>query len=231
MSNAKEYLDIIEGLKARLELMQSSGIYDLPFDAAPACAPPAQGSSCGNGWVNTEARGQELKGRQACALHKGWKGVFFGIWRVGNSSFVWGVPASGTSLDTPFNAAESGQLERMLNWLGGELGIKADIKDLFAVSSVLCLPAEGYKDTDAVRNCLPGLERAVVASPGVVVAMGPLSAWALLESPGVKEARGRVHEYKGAKLVVTYDPGELLLRPELKKEAFDDMKLVLRELR
>jgi len=67
--------------------------------------------------------------------------------------------------------------------------------------------------------------------PEVVVALGSTAATYLL---GVKSSlsglRGRVHECRGAKLIVTYHPAFLLRDPRQKKEAWQDLKLAMAEL-
>lgn len=46
----------------------------------------------------------------------------------------------------------------------------------------------------------------------------------------VGSMRGRIHDYDGTPLVVTYHPAYLLRSPEMKRAAWDDLKLVLRHL-
>jgi uracil-DNA glycosylase family 4 len=38
--------------------------------------------------------------------------------------------------------------------------------------------------------------------------------------------REKVHEYKGAKLIITYHPAALLRNPNWKRPAWEDMKLL-----
>ena len=51
---------------------------------------------------------------------------------------------------------------------------------------------------------------------------------------GVKSSlsglRGRIHECRGTKLIVTYHPAFLLRDPRQKKEAWQDLKLAMAEL-
>jgi len=43
--------------------------------------------------------------------------------------------------------------------------------------------------------------------------------------------RGEFHTYENAKLLVTYHPAALLRNPNFKKPLWEDMKLVLEELK
>jgi DNA polymerase len=63
------------------------------------------------------------------------------------------------------------------------------------------------------------------------VALGSTAAVYLL---GIKSSlsglRGRVHSWRGSKLIVTYHPAYLLRDPRQKKEAWQDLQLAMVEL-
>ena len=42
--------------------------------------------------------------------------------------------------------------------------------------------------------------------------------------------RGKVHEYNGAKVVCTYHPAYLLRNPPAKKQAWEDLQLLMAEM-
>ena len=46
----------------------------------------------------------------------------------------------------------------------------------------------------------------------------------------IGKLRGKVHAYRGAKVVCTYHPAFLLRSPAFKKQAWEDMKLLMREM-
>jgi DNA polymerase len=70
-----------------------------------------------------------------------------------------------------------------------------------------------------------------VVRPEVIVALGATAATYLL---GVRQPlaglRGRVHTWRGSKLIVTYHPAYLLRDPRQKKEAWADLQIAMREL-
>ena len=67
--------------------------------------------------------------------------------------------------------------------------------------------------------------------PRVIVTLGRHAAGHLLESDApLGKLRGRVHHFRGRKVVVTYHPAFLLRSPHMKKECWKDIQLVMAEL-
>jgi len=67
--------------------------------------------------------------------------------------------------------------------------------------------------------------------PEVIVALGATAATYLLgQRQPLAGLRGRVHSFRGAKLIVTYHPAFLLRDPRQKKEAWADLQIAMREL-
>lgn len=64
-------------------------------------------------------------------------------------------------------------------------------------------------------------------APKAVIAMGPVAALSLAGSSDVESLRARLIEKHGLKLIVTYGPDVLVKNPLLKKDAWEDIKLVL----
>ncbi|OFC30559.1 uracil-DNA glycosylase [Acidithiobacillus caldus] len=80
-----------------------------------------------------------------------------------------------------------------------------------------------------VRSCLPYLERQIaLVQPRILVALGRFAAQSLLQtSTPIGQLRGRVWEYRGIPLVVTYHPAYLLRNPLEKRKVWEDLKLAL----
>ena len=47
---------------------------------------------------------------------------------------------------------------------------------------------------------------------------------------GLRELRGRWHSYKATPLMITYHPAYLLRNPAAKKDVWEDMKLLLKQM-
>ena len=69
-----------------------------------------------------------------------------------------------------------------------------------------------------------------LVKPRIILAMGRFAVQSLLRSTEpIGRLRGKVHQYQGVPLVVTYHPAYLLRSPEEKARAWDDLCLA-REL-
>ena len=66
-----------------------------------------------------------------------------------------------------------------------------------------------------------------VIKPKVIVALGTFATRALLRTlDPISRLRGRIFEYRGAKLIPTFHPAYLLRNPGSKREVWEDIKLV-----
>ena len=58
-----------------------------------------------------------------------------------------------------------------------------------------------------------------------------IAATNLLNTPEtIGRFRGRIHDYQGIKVVCTYHPAYLLRNPSAKTDAWNDLKLLMREM-
>lgn len=93
-------------------------------------------------------------------------------------------------------------------------------------------PGNRNPEPEEIELCSPFLRRQVaLVQPEVVIAFGTFAARTLL---GVRDSlgrmRGRVHEYEGVPLIVTYHPAALLRNPHWKRPSWEDLQLVRRTL-
>ena len=94
-------------------------------------------------------------------------------------------------------------------------------------------PANRAPEFVEASTCEPFLLQQVdIVQPEYILALGTTAASYLL---GVKQSlaslRGRFHEVRGAKLVVTYHPAFLLRDPRQKGEAWKDLQMVMGALK
>ncbi len=124
----------------------------------------------------------------------------------------------------PF-VGKSGQL---LNNMIGAMGLRRE--DVYVANVVKCRPpANRAPEWIEATTCTQFLVQQMdLVQPEYVVALGTTAAAYLL---GVKQSlaslRGRFHEVRGAKLVVTYHPAFLLRDPRQKGEAWKDLQMVM----
>ena len=105
--------------------------------------------------------------------------------------------------------------------------------DVYIANVIKCRPPNNRNpEPDEVATCEPFLFQQIDAiGPSVIVALGKFAAQGLLRSKlPVSALRGRVHEYRGVKLVATFHPRSCCAVPEYKRDTWEDMKLVMKLL-
>jgi len=105
--------------------------------------------------------------------------------------------------------------------------------DVFICNILKCRPPENRNPLPPeVAHCIGYLHRQLeIIQPKFVCALGGVAAQALLDTTeSVGRLRGKFHDYRGTRLVVTYHPAYLLRSPEHKGKTWDDMKRLMREL-
>jgi uracil-DNA glycosylase len=160
-----------------------------------------------------------------CKLHTlGRRQIVFG---VGNPDadlmFVGEAPGADEDVKGEPFVGRAGQL---LTKIIEAIGLKRE--DVYIANVIKCRPPQNRNpEPDEVDTCEPFLFRQIDAiKPKVVVALGSFAARALLRTQDpISRLRGRVYEYRGAKLIPTFHPAYLLRNPSSKKEVWEDMKL------
>jgi uracil-DNA glycosylase len=161
-----------------------------------------------------------------CKLHTlGRQQIVFG---VGNPDadlmFVGEAPGADEDIQgIPF-VGRAGQL---LTKIIEAIDLKRD--DVYIANVIKCRPPGNRNpEPDEIAQCEPFLFRQIDSiKPKVIVTLGKFAAQTLLrtEDP-ISRIRGRVFDYRGAKLVPTFHPAYLLRNPSSKREVWEDMKLV-----
>jgi DNA polymerase len=102
-------------------------------------------------------------------------------------------------------------------------------EDVYIANVIKCRPPQNRNpEQDEVDTCEPFLFQQIdVIKPKVIVALGTFAARALLRTlDPISRLRGRVYDYRGARLIPTFHPAYLLRNPSSKREVWEDMKLV-----
>ena len=161
-----------------------------------------------------------------CKLHaQGRTQIVFG---VGNPDadlmFVGEAPGADEDIQgIPF-VGRAGQL---LTKIIEAIGLTRD--QVYIANVIKCRPPGNRNpDPDEVETCEPFLFRQIDAiQPRVVVALGTFAAKALLKTQDpISRLRGRVYDFRGAKLIPTFHPAFLLRSPDRKRDVWEDMKKV-----
>jgi DNA polymerase len=172
---------------------------------------------------------EEIGDCTRCALHKGRNKLVFGdgspdarLMFVGE-----GPGADEDAQGLPF-VGRAGQL---LNNMIGAMGLKRE--EVYIANVVKCRPpGNRTPEPEEANTCSPFLFKQIdVIRPEVIVALGATAATYLLgQRQPLAGLRGRVHSFRGSKLIVTYHPAFLLRDPRQKKEAWADLQIAMKEL-
>jgi DNA polymerase len=169
---------------------------------------------------------------RACGLCESRKNTVFG---VGNEQAHWMIvgEAPGEQEDLqgePFVGTAGKLLDNMLRAIGQGRGPAAPEQQVFIANTLKCRPPRNRNpEPEEMARCAPFLERQIaLVKPRIILAMGRFAVQSLLRSnEAIGRLRGRVHDYHGIPLVVTYHPAYLLRNPADKARAWDDLCLAL----
>jgi DNA polymerase len=112
-------------------------------------------------------------------------------------------------------------------------GMQLRREDVYICNILRCRPPGNRNPMpDEAAHCRPFLDRTLeIIQPKFICCLGAIAAKNLLASEKTIGAlRGKVWEYKGIRVVCTYHPAYLLRNPAAKKDAWDDIKLLMREM-
>jgi DNA polymerase len=126
-----------------------------------------------------------------------------------------------------------GQAGKLLDSMLAALGL-ARGANVYIANVVKCRPPGNRTPEPAeTAACRPYLDRQVaLLRPRIIVALGKSAATTLLDVDAtIGSLRGRVHDYGGIPLVVTYHPAYLLRNLPDKAKAWEDLLLARRTLR
>ena len=170
---------------------------------------------------------EELGDCTRCKLHtQGRKQIVFG---VGNPSadimFVGEAPGADEDVQgIPFVGKAGQLLTKMIE----AMGLRRD--EVYIANVLKCRPPNNRDpQPDEVESCEPFLFKQIASvQPKVIIALGKFASQALLKTMDpISRMRGRVYEYRGAKLIPTFHPSFLLRSPGYKREAWEDLKKAL----
>jgi uracil-DNA glycosylase len=159
-----------------------------------------------------------------CKLHTlGRRQVVFG---VGNPDadlmFVGEAPGADEDIQgIPFVGRAGQLLTKMI------AAIQMDRDQVYIANVIKCRPPGNRNpEPDEIATCEPFLFQQIDAvRPKVIVALGAFAAKTLLKTEDpISRLRGRVYDFRGAKLIPTFHPSFLLRSPDRKREAWEDLK-------
>jgi uracil-DNA glycosylase family 4 len=106
-------------------------------------------------------------------------------------------------------------------------------EDVYILNMLKCRPPNNRNPLPTeLANCREYLDKQLdLIRPEFICCVGAVAAQNLLGTTvGIGKLRGKIHHYRGAKVVCTYHPAFLLRSPSFKKETWEDMKFLMREM-
>ncbi len=196
-------------------------------DVAPVATAPSSTAVQSMGWTELK---EAVRTCTACVLCKQRKQTVFG---VGNESAPWlfvgeGPGAEEDEQGEPFVGQAGRLLESMLTATGLKRG-----REVYIANVVKCRPPANRTPTpEESAACAPYLDRQIeLIAPKLIVALGKSAATRLLGTEAsLASLRGRVHDYRGIPVIVTYHPSYLLRTLPEKSKAWEDLLFARRTL-
>jgi len=124
-----------------------------------------------------------------------------------------------------------GRAGQLLTKIIEAIGLKRE--DVFIGNILKCRPPGNRNPLPSeIASCSSYLIRQIeFIKPKVICALGKFAAQTLLNNEtSISRLRGRFYDYHGIKLMPTYHPAYLLRNSRGKKDVWQDMKLVAKEL-
>jgi uracil-DNA glycosylase family 4 len=171
-------------------------------------------------WAQLKAK---VAGCTDCRLRAGCAQTVFG---VGDEKAQWMLvgEAPGAEEDRigePFVGQAGKLLDNMLAAISLDRG-----RNVYIANVLKCRPPGNRNpEPDEIAKCSPHLLRQIeLIQPKLILAMGRFAAQTLLQTDAtIASLRGKVHQYAGVPLIVTYHPAYLLRNLPDKSKAWADL--------
>lgn len=119
-----------------------------------------------------------------------------------------------------------GRAGQLLNKILEAVGLKRE--EVYICNILKCRPPNNRDPQPTeMETCSPYLLKQIeLIRPKFIICLGRISAqWLLETNDSLTSMRGKFHDFRGAKLMVTYHPAALLRNPNWKRPAWEDMKM------
>ena len=170
---------------------------------------------------------ESVAGCVACPLHKGRNKTVFG---VGDEQAEWLFVGEGPGADEDAKGEPFvGQAGKLLDNMLAAIKLKRG-ENVYIANCVKCRPPNNRNpEALEVAQCEPYLHRQIaLIKPKLIVALGKVAAVNLLKRDApVASMRGKLHEYQGIPLIVTYHPAYLLRSLPEKAKAWVDLRFAV----
>jgi DNA polymerase len=104
---------------------------------------------------------------------------------------------------------------------------------VYILNTVKCRPPGNRNPTpDEIANCREYFEEQLqIIQPQYIVCLGLVAVQTLLKTTqSIGKLRSRFHKYHNSKVLATYHPSYLLRYPDVKREAWADLKMLMADM-
>jgi uracil-DNA glycosylase family 4 len=165
-----------------------------------------------------------------CALHAKRNKTVFG---VGDENADWMFVGEGPGADEDAQGEPFvGQAGKLLDSMLAAIKLKRG-ENVYICNVVKCRPPGNRNPgPDEALKCEPYLQRQIeLVKPRLIVALGRVAALNLLAREAtIASLRGRILDYRGTPLIVTYHPAYLLRNLADKAKAWEDLCFAVRSM-
>jgi uracil-DNA glycosylase len=203
--------------------LKSNADVPLPEDAVMADTPSAsidQPDILNMGWTQLKEAVQHCT---RCELHRT---RTQGVLGVGDQNADWLIIGEAPGADEDAQGEPFvGQAGKLLDAMLAAIGLKRG--ENVYIANVLKSRPPGNRNPAAqeVAACLPYLQRQIeLIQPRLILALGRFAAQSLLNTEeSISRLRGKLHQYQGVPLIVSYHPAYLLRSLPDKAKAWEDL--------
>jgi len=106
--------------------------------------------------------------------------------------------------------------------------VKLKREEVYICNILKCRPPNNRDpEPTEMETCTPYLHKQIeLMQPKFIICLGRIAGqWLLQTKDSLTALRGRIHDFAGTKLIVTYHPAALLRNPNWKLPAWEDMKM------
>jgi DNA polymerase len=202
-----------------------------PETHIPTAAPPSDARAAQILQMEWPHLKESVASCTACPLHEGRTKTVFG---VGDERASWLFVGEGPGAEEDLKGEPFvGQAGKLLDNMLAAIKLKRG-KDVYIANIVKCRPPSNRTPAPLeAAQCAPYLCRQVeLIKPKLIVALGKVAAINLLSrEASIASLRGKLHDYHGIPLIVTYHPAYLLRNLPGKSEAWVDLCFAAKTMR
>ena len=239
-----DFLEAVSALKHHLQFLKEMGVVTLPsrpgtnasatLPATPPATLPSALPVALPAWEQTQSALETIREKigdcQRCKLHNHRTHIVFG---TGNPRadlvFIGEAPGQDEDLKGEPFVGKAGQLlTRMIR----AMALSRD--QVYIANIVKCRPPGNRNpEPEEIASCEPFLaEQLLAIRPAVICALGSFAAQTLLQTRvKISQLRGKFHLYRGIKVMPTFHPAYLLRNPQDKNRVWEDLQMVMAELK